>query len=432
MTSETFIKGKDGLPVSSEINKGIVLNRNLKRITNLSKNETVYSQGDGVIKIAPFDNYYLFTIYSELDMEDIPVDLHNMGSFFLTFKDKSSEVRIKNYVNTKDINSSSGQILFKISQEQAEKILSLDTNVFYLTSMIYDNISNSDETVLYSGKFVEYNDGNVNSLTEKIAALNQTIENINNTHLQELAEKDEEIKKLSDALTKLRSEYSSIEENLRYYKDEYTKLCDSISDKNNTTIQPARVEQTSSDIEEIDNTLKKYKLIETAKNDIKKYSSSALLSPAISVLQQNIIGIKPTVTKITAENKIEATKITQNDVKLQLANIVTKTGVFIIYAFMYTKYADLYTETEKTEYNNLVNLYNSTASYINENKYNNIEYYIIYSEKDYGKLITKYNINTNSIIVTKNNINVGKVELTDDSTAIDILQKIQTIINNNN
>ena len=42
-----------------------------QRFVNLSVNEEALVQGEGVIRISPFDDYFLFTMYDEIDSEFI-------------------------------------------------------------------------------------------------------------------------------------------------------------------------------------------------------------------------------------------------------------------------------------------------------------------------------------------------------------------------
>lgn len=424
MTKEAFIKGINEKIKPVEINKGLIIERNTKRVTNLSKNEKIYAQGDGLMKIAPFDNYYLFTIYSELNLENVPVDVHNMGSFFLTFKDKESEVRIENYKNAKEINPTNGQILFRISQEEAEKILSLNTNIFYITSMLYDSNSKSDETVLYSGRFAEYNDANVSFLTDEITNLKAELEKVKKEKLEKEAELQKQITNLSDALVKLRTEYSTLNNTLNSYKNSYNSLANKIKIDEFKT----KKEQ-ESEITEIDKTLQQNNLIQEFK---KNENNKSKLDLAVGSLRKEIIGIKPSVINLNKNTNVNDSNITSQDAKMSLANITIKTGVVIVYAFMYTKYADLDTETEKSKYDSLDKLYKSTQQYINANKYNNIEYHIIYSETDLGKIMSKYNVNSDCILVTKNSKTIGKVYISDASTPTTIIQTVESIIDMNN
>lgn len=438
MTKEAFIKGESIIKKPVEINKGLIVERNTKRITNLSKNEKIYAQGDGLMKIAPFDNYYLFTIYSELNLEDIPVDIHNMGSFFLTFKDKESEVRIENYKNTKDIDPTNGQILFRISQEDAEKILSMDTKVFYLTSMLYDDRSKSDETVLYSGKFAEYNDANTSFLTDEISNLNKELENVKKEKLENETSLQKKVDELSDTLVKLRSEYSSLQDNLKVYKDAYTELSKGMQDYQSEVEK--RINKL--EIEAVDAKLREQKLLEEAK----KYEKDKIkLNTAIKALAKPITGIK--LATPVYDNRIEKSsseasetiKLTVQEEKLKIANIAVKTGIVNIYEFMYTKKADLDTQIENDAYDNISYLYDILKKSIDENKYNNIYCYIVYSENDHGNLMKKYNVNSNCILVVKDDAILDKfdVNLQDyiivnipfmKSKDVQILEKSATIL----
>ena len=56
-----------------------------QRFVNLSVNEMPLPQGDGMIRISPFDDYFLFTLYDEVDGEDTPIDLSNVGTLYLNF-----------------------------------------------------------------------------------------------------------------------------------------------------------------------------------------------------------------------------------------------------------------------------------------------------------------------------------------------------------
>lgn len=426
MTKEAFMKGADGNPKAVEINKGLVLERNTKRVTNLSKNEKIYAQGDGLLKIAPFDNYYLFTIYSEMNLEDVPVDIHNMGSFFLTFKDKESEVRVENYRNTKDVDPTNGQILFRISQEDAEKILSMDTNVFYVTSMLYDDRSKSDETVLYSGKFAEYNDANVSFLTDEITNLNKELDTVKKEKLEKETQLQKQINELSDTLVKLRSDYSALEDNLKVYKDAYAELSKDMQDYQSEV--EARIKEL--EIQSVDESLQENGILAKAVNT---KENKYIMKAAFNVLSRDIPGIK---TEVVNTNKqyiaAAADNITIEEANRSFSNINVKTGVVVVYAFMHTLFADLDTEDEKIAYNSLDDLFTSTQTYVNTNKYNNIEYHIIHAEYDPGKLMNKYNITKDCIVVTKDGETLGMVVANDASTPATIIQRVENIIKLNN
>lgn len=140
-----------------------------KRFKNLSINETILPQGDGNIKISPFDDYVLFTLYDEINGEDVPIDLSNVGKLFLSFIGNNDEIRIPYFTNVEDLNLAGGQVLFRITADDSRKILSLDNNNFYISSvMISPDGSNSDESVIYTGTFSSITEAAKESLTSQI------------------------------------------------------------------------------------------------------------------------------------------------------------------------------------------------------------------------------------------------------------------------
>ena len=63
----------------AEINTNISVSERqaqaFKRFQTTSANEQPLPQGDGSIKISPFDDYFLFTLYEDIEGEDRPIDL---------------------------------------------------------------------------------------------------------------------------------------------------------------------------------------------------------------------------------------------------------------------------------------------------------------------------------------------------------------------
>lgn len=139
-----------------------------KKFKNLSVNETPKSQGEGTIRISPFDDYFLFTIFDEIDGENKPIDLSNAGRLYLTFADDKDEIRIPNYTNVQDIDMSSGQVLFRISKDESKKILALSNRNFYVSSVFIDGLGQSDESIIYTGNFLKINESAKVSLDKQI------------------------------------------------------------------------------------------------------------------------------------------------------------------------------------------------------------------------------------------------------------------------
>lgn len=400
-----LIKGKNDLPVAVTVNKGQIVNRNYKRVVNLSKNETVYSQGDGIIKIAPFDNYYLFTIYSEINLEDVPVDLNNMGDFYLVFKDKKSEVRIKNFTNTKDINVSSGQILFKISQEDAEKILSLTTDIFYVTSAVITNDSKSDETVIYSGKFAEYNKANNDSLSNTIKELKNEIEELNSNFTIEKAQMQATIDELNDLVTKLQNDNSNISEQLSSYK----KMCDILSTKVTTDILSQAQQQSQQTQSTNVNNEPKNKYPNISKTIVDISAFDGLEDPSPIPLAPNNTG---SGSSNNSNNNESDEPSTESEAKTVLGNLVPKNGKLQIIGYVTTAKNNS-TGGIADDYIRYKYLITYIRNIISKNKNNNIVCMFMDTELDKPGFKTLYNITTNSIVVAKSPDDIwGNINLT--------------------
>jgi len=141
-----------------------------QRFVNLSVNEMPLPQGDGMIRISLFDDYFLFTMYDEVDNEDTPIDLSNVGDLYLNFIGSKDEVDILNHTQVDEVDLAQGQVLFRITRSDSKKILALDNNNFYISTKMVDpsDGSTSDESVLYQGIWLAVDDANRISLTRQI------------------------------------------------------------------------------------------------------------------------------------------------------------------------------------------------------------------------------------------------------------------------
>lgn len=149
------------------------------RIEQLASNSTMYYRGDECMEIAPFDNYYMFTIYKESDDGEpdnsVPLNLTNLGSLFLSFANGDETVKIENYRDAENIDMANGEVVFRIGKDDAKRIIGFSSSTFYISSQITDGKTASDETVLYSGEWVEFSKGMKTSLTGTIATLKNTV-----------------------------------------------------------------------------------------------------------------------------------------------------------------------------------------------------------------------------------------------------------------
>lgn len=156
-----------------EINTNIITDSNnqtfSKKFENLNVSENPLPQGDGSIRISPFDDYFLFTLYDEKNGQNVPIDLSNVGTLYISFIGTNDEVKIPNYTNVTDIDMANGQVLFRISGADGKRILGLNTSNFYISSkMKGESGTTSDESVLYTGTFSSVTSAARESLTSQL------------------------------------------------------------------------------------------------------------------------------------------------------------------------------------------------------------------------------------------------------------------------
>ena len=112
------------------INTNIPVNKTQKeyyqKFVNLSVKEEPLPQGDGMIRISPFDDYFLFTLFDEVKGEDTPIDLSNVGDIFINFIGTTDEIDVKNHTQVAEVDLSQGEVLFKITKSDSKKIIALD------------------------------------------------------------------------------------------------------------------------------------------------------------------------------------------------------------------------------------------------------------------------------------------------------------------
>jgi len=190
-----------------------------KKFKNLSVNEEILPQGDGNIRISPFDDYFLFTLYDEKDGENTPIDLSNVGTIFISFIGNNDEIKIPNYTNVEDIDMSSGQVLFRISKENGKKILSLDNKNFYIsTAMVSQDGTESDESVVYTGTFSKLTDEAKKSLTSQMDAIAEEY----SIELSKLQQQNADLQTQVDSLNQTVNEQSVVIDSLNASNEELT------------------------------------------------------------------------------------------------------------------------------------------------------------------------------------------------------------------
>ncbi len=152
-----------------------------------------------MIRISPFDDYFLFTLFDEIDGEDTPIDLSNVGTLYLNFIGDTDDIDIKNHTQVEEVDLSQGEVLFRITRSDSKKILALNNNNFYISTKMIDpsDGSTSDESVLYQGIWLAVDDANRTTLTSQIEEqrLEYSIE------LAKLQAEIEALKKENEALS---------------------------------------------------------------------------------------------------------------------------------------------------------------------------------------------------------------------------------------
>jgi len=141
-----------------------------QRFVNLSVNEEALPQGDGTIRISPFDDYFLFTVFDEIDSEDTPIDLSNVGNIYINFIGTTDEIVVKNHTQVEEADLSQGEVLFRITKSDSKKILALNNNNFYISTKMVstEDDSISDESILYQGTWLAFDDASRITLTSQI------------------------------------------------------------------------------------------------------------------------------------------------------------------------------------------------------------------------------------------------------------------------
>jgi len=201
-----------------------------KKFTNLAVDDVILPQGDGTIRISPFDDYILFTIYEERNGSDTPIDFLSAGSIFLSFIGENDEIKIPYYTNVKQMDLSAGQVLFRISAEDSKKILALDNNNFYVSVQMQAEGENaSDESVIYTGKFLSFADEAQQSLTDKYDLLLKASIEEGVEHQAQISERDKEIAQLKQTITDLENRNQVLFDNNITISNELADLAKDLS-----------------------------------------------------------------------------------------------------------------------------------------------------------------------------------------------------------
>lgn len=210
-------------------------------------NDTIYAKGDTCLLINPFDTYHLFRIYNNWNTDSKSLlNLSDSGQkIFLIFKSNKTEIRIPEFDNsgsTYSVDRTNGEVLFKITKENANNILAMSSNTFYLTRLFeyYDGdgklIYTSGEEVIFTGKWADESRWSSSSLTAMIESLKKQLESANsqinsltrtvNEQRLQLESYIEENQVLQERIEALESENEEIQRELSVYENanEFTSV----------------------------------------------------------------------------------------------------------------------------------------------------------------------------------------------------------------
>lgn len=196
---------------------------------NGNKSTTVYGKGDVCLKINPFDNFRMFTLYEDWRSDDRkPMDLSDSKDLYMVFKNKKKEIRIPEYDiidSNYTVDKVNGQVLFKISKKDAIDILAMDTRTFYITRVynVTDSsgkkVVSSDEEVLFTGRWKDESENTVENYTSQIKNL-----------MDLLAERNKQISDLMASNARLMEQNVNLTKSVEDLQDANDKMSAQVSE----------------------------------------------------------------------------------------------------------------------------------------------------------------------------------------------------------
>lgn len=126
-------------------------NINSQNFDNTDVSIDVKTLGEAIISLTPYDDFILFNFYKKQNDDLIPINLSLYGGIYLNFNDDKEELKIKEYLLFDDLDLN--QKLFKISKDDSSRVKAFGTSKFYITAVSKNDNSESDETLVYNGKY---------------------------------------------------------------------------------------------------------------------------------------------------------------------------------------------------------------------------------------------------------------------------------------
>jgi hypothetical protein len=134
---------------------------NESKSTTGSSEITVLGTGKLTVEVSPFDNIYKFKfIKTGSDGSPVDIDLTSFGVLRMSFlEEKGEKLNIKSFTDNTLANPAKGEVLFKVDESNAYKVLNLKDKRFFITSGTEDpNPSqslNPDKAISALGKSIK-------------------------------------------------------------------------------------------------------------------------------------------------------------------------------------------------------------------------------------------------------------------------------------
>jgi len=143
-------KSVEYIPIFFSNNNISASNSNGLLQTSDTSNEVIFGPGQLRFIVSPFDNAIKIKLYNVINEVAIPLDLNlNNSRYQLVFDLDTGKVPISNANSATEENLSTGEIMFKISKADSQKIIESSNRSVYITSIA----QNGTESLMYSGEW---------------------------------------------------------------------------------------------------------------------------------------------------------------------------------------------------------------------------------------------------------------------------------------
>jgi hypothetical protein len=210
------------------------------KLKSTSGTNKVYPQNEARIIVSPFDDFIKFVFYDNSVQEATGasepqlLDLSDVGKLYMSFYDSETndEVRVENYTNISGLNPAQGEVVFKINKEQSKKVLGFNSREFYVSSRLEIGEDKSDETLLYTGKWLRPEDKYSENASEVIETLNDANVDLSNKLKAEKDASATMITDLENEIKRLRAENKTFKNKIVELNLSVEDLTDDISSVN--------------------------------------------------------------------------------------------------------------------------------------------------------------------------------------------------------